>query len=143
MRISSDLIYQITRKNNSFLRKNLHATFTADPFSASNMPLQSHGGFFEKSAIAIHPSDDPGKAADHVTVIKRHGKRRSTKTSTGKTAKMRNWVNKVKTIPAIKSIGNQLPVLAARGQRLYQASLRKAKFNKGSQAQRQAQQHNQ
>lgn len=50
---SQELVYMITRNNNSFLRKNLTQDFTYDPLSLTNIPRASDLGFVKRNARGL------------------------------------------------------------------------------------------
>ena len=130
MLLSSELVYTMTRNHNSFLRKNLHQTFTTDSFSSTGATNAGLGGFHAKRATAIQVAS--GKKADksQVTVTTLSSKRRITKKCKKNNTKARNWSVSSKTVASKKATGHRCSHLAVRGTRLHQAAIRSARLNK-------------
>ncbi len=130
MRLSTELLYSMTRNHNAFLRKNIHQTFTADPFSATNETNAGNWGFFSKHATAIHPSTGKKATAGNVTVTKKESRRRIVKKGKKHNIKSAGWRVTVKSVPSKKVTGSACDQLAARGVRLHQAAIRAARNSK-------------
>ncbi|KAI9826804.1 MAG: hypothetical protein M1832_005742 [Thelocarpon impressellum] len=61
--VSSDLIWEITRPNNSFLVKRLTnggAQFSRDPLNLMNKHSRKHAGFVNNKAVGIQPGEKGG-----------------------------------------------------------------------------------
>jgi hypothetical protein len=132
MKYSSELVYEMTRNHNAFLRKNLHQIFTADPFSATNATNAANWGFHSKRATSLQIATGKKAEKGQVTVLKRTNKKRITKKGKKNNSKAPGFVVTSKTVASKKVIGNKCSQLAARGVRLHQAVLRGAALNKQS-----------
>ena len=130
MVFSRELIYGLTRNHNSFLRKNLDRTFTADPFSTHNIPNATATGFYDRSAVALHSgkANKEGKIEASLTSLR--NKRRVTKKGKKSNHKAAGRTVSVKNVDTKKITGHKSPALQSRGVRIHQAALRSAKFNK-------------
>lgn len=127
MVVSNELVYAITRGKHSFLRKNLNGThFTADPFSANNVPKASAPGFHRRGARGLVASTEPGK------VVVQHFKsvHRITKKGKNNNRKSLSLSFSSKTVDAKKNAGKGHRLLGKRGSRLQAISQRNAKLNK-------------
>ena len=127
---SSELIYAITRNHNAFLHKNLHGTFTSDPFSATNFPNAGQSGFHTCRATGLAVATGKKAEKGQVVVLQKQKKRRITKKGKKHNIKARGYTIKTKTVASKKVVGNAKSTLAARGVRLHQAAIRAAKQGK-------------
>lgn len=130
MQVSSELVYQITRNHNSFLRKNLHQNFTIDPFSATNETHSSNCGFYSRRALSLRAATGKKAEKNQVTLTTLSSRRRVTKKGKKNNTKARNWNVRSKTVASKKATGHACDQLAARGVRLHQAALRSARLNR-------------
>ena len=130
MVLSRELLYNLTRNHNSFLRKNLDRTFTADPFSATNIPSATAVGFHDRNAVALHTGkpNKEGKVEASLTTLR--NKRRVTKKGKKNNHKAAGRAVAAKSVDTRKITGNKSKELQVRGIRIHQAALRSAKLNK-------------
>jgi hypothetical protein len=127
MVVSNELVYAITRGKHSFLRKNLNNTyFSADPFSATNVPKASQPGLHTRGARGLAASDEQGKVIIH------HFKsgRRITKKGKNNNRKSPSQTFASKTVDAKKNAGKGHRLLGKRGSKLQAVSQRIARLNK-------------
>ena len=130
MVVSRELLFNLTRNHNSFLRKNLLQTFTTDPFSANNIPSASAIGFIDRHAVALQAGkpNKEGKVETVRTVLQ--NKRRITKKGKKNNQKAAGYTVAAKNVDTKKATGNKSKTLQARGIKLHQAALRSAKVAK-------------
>lgn len=117
MMASQELIYMITKKNNSFLRKNLTQTFTSDLFSLSNIPRACDLGFVRRNARGLQRNPN-----GQVTVLKQ-----TTRRTICKNKKRRGVTQTVSTktvVDASKTRARRCRLLNLRRLALVQASSR-------------------
>lgn len=126
-RPSHELLYQLTRKHNSYLRHNLHVTFTADPFSATNIPTAGAWGLLTPKATSVLPATGPGAKPTDVVVMRKTNRRRVTKKGQTNNQKAPGTALTVKTVDSKRATGSRCPLVQARGVKLHQAALRAAK----------------
>ncbi len=130
MRISTELLYTMTRNHNAFLRKNIHQTFTADPFSATNETNAGNCGFHSKHSVAVQPATGKKATVGHVTITTKQSRRRIVKKGKKHNVKSAGWKVAAKSVPSKKVTGSACDQLAARGVRLHQAAIRAARSSK-------------
>ena len=129
--LSHELLYQLTRRHNSYLRPNLHATFTADPFSATNIPNAGAWGFLTPKATSLLPV---AGEAGQLLLMKKSNRRRTTKKAANNNndnkndTKVPGSILTVKTVDSKKAVGHRCEFVQARGVRLRAAALRAAKL---------------
>ena len=129
MVVSNELVHAMTRANNAFLRKNLNGNnFTADPFSANNVPRASSQGFHTRNARGLVASSESGK----VGVLQYKSAHHITKKGKKNNRKALSLTYTSKTVDLKKNSGKGDAMLGQRGLRLRAVSQRNAQMNKQS-----------
>lgn len=130
MVLSRELLYELTKRNNAFLRKNLTRTFTADPFSATNLVSVSAPAFYDRHVVGLQVGKPTKEGKAQVTQTTLQNRRRITKKGKKSNQKAPGQSVTQKSVDTKKVTGNKSPALQVRGQRLNKAALRGAKLAK-------------